>query len=71
MANIAAQRLKREFKEVIKSEEVRFLYFNPSKSIAFSSILHIIFNLNSSFAIVTQFPQMEIISLVIDKFSIF
>jgi hypothetical protein len=26
MANIAAQRIKREFKEVIKSEEVRYLY---------------------------------------------
>lgn len=41
MANIAAQRIKREFKEVIKSEEVSFaFFFSTKKNIKYNQLPH-------------------------------
>ena len=39
MANIAVQRIKREFKEVVKSEEVIFMFISKNNSIILSEIM--------------------------------
>lgn len=72
MANIAAQRIRREFKEVIRSEEVRDIYFRTFKNnflIFFGNDFHLECYPNEtiSFKKKSIFKQLETLTL---RFSI-